>query len=46
MNTYIERKSITDFIGTMSGGYERFKREVERAREQDAKLIVLVEESL
>lgn len=46
MNTYIERKSITDFIGTMSGGYERFKREVERAREQDAKLIVLVEESM
>ena len=46
MNTYIERKSITDFIGTMSGGFERFKREIERAREDDAKLIVLVEEDM
>ena len=46
MNTYIERKSITDFIGTMSGGFERFKREIERAKEDDAKLIVLVEEDM
>ena len=46
LNTYIERKSITDFIGTMSGGYERFKKEVERSEEAGAKLIVLVEESL
>jgi ERCC4-type nuclease len=45
-NTYIERKSITDFIGTMSGGYDRFKREVERASEDGAKLVVLVEDSL
>ena len=45
-STYIERKSITDFIGTMSGGFERFKREVQRAKEDDSKLIVLVEESL
>ena len=46
LNTYIERKSITDFIGTMSGGFDRFKKEVERAQEAEAKLIVLVEESL
>jgi hypothetical protein len=46
LNTYIERKSITDFIGTMSGGLERFKREIERSEEQGAKLVVLVEESL
>ena len=45
-NTYIERKSITDFIGTMSGGYEWFKREVERAAEDEANLIDLVEENL
>jgi len=45
-NTYIERKSITDFIGTMSGGLERFKREIERAKADESKLIVLVEESL
>ena len=30
----------------MSGGYERFKKEVERSEEAGAKLIVLVEESL
>lgn len=45
-NTYIERKSITDFIGTMSGGYERFKKEIERAREDNAKLVVLVEDDM
>jgi len=40
---YIERKSIKDFIGTMSGGYERFCREIERAQAAEAGLIVLVE---
>ena len=43
---YIERKSITDFIGTMSGGYERFTKEVERARADGCQLIVVVEENL
>tara|TARA_B100000959_G_scaffold285084_1_gene358636 strand:- start:1145 stop:2095 length:951 start_codon:yes stop_codon:yes gene_type:complete len=43
---YIERKSITDFIGTMSGGYERFTKEVERAKADGSDLIVVVEESL
>ena len=45
-NCYVERKSLNDFIGTMSGGFDRFKREIERAREDDAKLIVVVEENL
>tara|TARA_B100000287_G_scaffold345926_1_gene333377 strand:- start:3495 stop:4451 length:957 start_codon:yes stop_codon:yes gene_type:complete len=45
-NTYIERKSVTDFIGTMSGGLERFKKEIERAKQQNQSLIILVEESL
>ncbi len=45
-NCYVERKSLNDFIGTMSGGYDRFRREVERAVEQDAYLIVLVERSI
>lgn len=40
---YIERKSITDFIGTLSGGYDRFCREIERALAADANLVVLVE---
>jgi len=45
-NCYIERKAIGDFIGTLSGGYDRFTREIERAAEAEAQLIVLVEESL
>jgi hypothetical protein len=43
---YIERKSISDFIGTLSGGYERFCREIERSLAADANLVVLVERSL
>lgn len=43
---YIERKSIADFIGTLSGGYERFCREIERALAADASLVVLVERPL
>lgn len=43
---YIERKSISDFIGTMSGGYERFCREIDRSVAAEASLIVLVERPL
>ena len=43
---YVERKSISDFIGTMSGGYERFCREIERSIAAEANLIVLVERPL
>lgn len=43
---YIERKSISDFIGTMSGGYERFCREIERSIAAEANLIVMVERPL
>jgi hypothetical protein len=42
-NCYIERKGLSDFIGTISGGYERFVKEIERAQENEANLIVLVE---
>lgn len=45
-NCYIERKSISDLIGTLSGGFERFCREIERAWAAEANFIVLVEESL
>jgi hypothetical protein len=45
-NCYIERKSLSDFIGTMSAGYERFNNEIKRATENEAYLIVLVEETL
>ena len=42
-NCYIERKSIQDLIGTLSGGYERFCDEIERAESENANLVVLVE---
>lgn len=45
-NCHIERKSLSDFISTISGGYERFKKELDRAKDNEAYLIVLVEESL
>ena len=45
-NCYIERKSLSDFIGTMSGGYERFCKEIERAKEANANLVILVESKL
>lgn len=40
---FIERKGLSDFIGTLSGGYERFVNEIKRAKENEAYLIVLVE---
>ena len=43
---YVERKSLSDFIGTMSGGYDRFRKEIERAREAKANLIILIESKL
>ena len=45
-NCHIERKSLPDFIGTMSAGYEIFNNEKERAVEEEAYLVVLVEEAL
>lgn len=42
----IERKSLADLIGTMFSGYQRFERELERAKEDNAHLIIVVEESL
>ena len=41
-----ERKSIGDLFGTLSSGYERFKREVMRCREARFKMFVIVEGSL
>lgn len=45
-NCYIERKSLNDFIGTLSGGFFRFRNEIERAMEHGSYLIVIVERSL
>lgn len=42
-NIFIERKSLSDAVSTLSGGYERFYREIERAKKDKAYLIVMVE---
>jgi hypothetical protein len=42
-NCYIERKSLADFIGTLSGGYERFVKEIQRAEQADSYLVILIE---
>lgn len=42
----VERKNLSDFIGTISAGYDRFNKEIERAKNANYYLIVLVEESL
>ena len=46
VGVYIERKSLADLIGTLSLGHERFLREMERAKEVGAYLIILVESPL
>ena len=45
--TYVDRKSANDFIGTLSlNNIERFKREMERARQMNSYLFIVVEASL
>jgi ERCC4-type nuclease len=43
-NIYFERKTISDLIGTLSGGHDRFCREIEKAGDANSKLIIIVEE--
>lgn len=42
----IERKNSNDFISTLSGGYDRFLREMHRAKSDDAYIVVVVESLL
>ena len=44
--TFVERKAVGDFLGTISGGYDRFLRGVQRAIDDEASLIVLIEQKL
>lgn len=39
----VERKNLQDLFGTMTSGYSRYKREMERARLADCKLILAIE---
>jgi len=41
----IERKSLSDFVSTFSTGFDRFKRELDRATNANCYLVVLVEQS-
>lgn len=40
---FIERKSLGDAWGTLTGGFHRFEREIIRARDAKAYLVILVE---
>jgi len=40
-----ERKSISDLMGTMGKGHDRFKRELEKAKEDGKNIIIIVEGS-
>jgi hypothetical protein len=42
-NITVDRKDLTDFIGCMSGGYERLNREIERAKKDGEYLVLLLE---
>jgi hypothetical protein len=44
-STFIDRKSINDFKGTFGVGFERFTREVQRAKNFNSFLFVVVEGS-
>ena len=37
----IERKSLDDFIGTISSGWKRFQREIERMKNWPARVIIV-----
>lgn len=41
-----ERKGFADLFGTMGKGYERFRKEMERAQKDNYKLFLLVEGSM
>ena len=40
----IERKSLIDLVGTISQGYERFQREIDRCVKDSGYIIVVIEE--
>ena len=37
----VERKSLSDFCGTVSSGWERFFREIDRMRDWPAKVVIV-----
>jgi hypothetical protein len=45
-NTFVDRKSESDFLGTMASGIERFERELVKAVDLDCYLFVVIESSI
>lgn len=43
MPLFWERKGLGDLFGTLTSGMERFKREIERAKEDGISLIIIIE---
>lgn len=43
---FVERKSLVDLYGTLSSGYDRFLKELERCKEMDSYLVIVVEDSI
>ena len=43
---YFERKSLADTFGTLGKGYVRFRKELLRAKENNIKLILIIEGSV
>lgn len=41
---WVEKKSLNDFCGTLSKGFDRFGRELERCKQNNGYLIILVDE--
>jgi len=39
----VERKSLNDLVSTLSKGFERFQREIERAKENNGYIVVVVD---
>lgn len=37
----VERKSLQDFVSTMAGGWDRFRREIDRMDGWDAKVVIV-----
>ena len=42
----VERKSLSDLYGTLSGGLERFEREIQKAKKLEGYIVVVVEATL
>lgn len=45
-DVHIERKSLSDFVNTLGTGFDRFCREIDRAKKKKAYLVVLVESNI